>query len=50
MGRIKLKEDYEKEYPNDILFLIQGLSLRKVRAKTGTAINTLRKLKKIFHL
>ena len=48
MGKTKVKFDYLIEYPNDIKFLRDGLSLRKVRAKTGTAINTLRKLRKMF--
>lgn len=50
MGKTKLKADYLMEYPDDIQLLSDGLSLRKVRSKTGRAINTLRKLKKIFHL
>ena len=50
MGREKLKFDYLIEYSEDIRFLQDGLSLRRVRAKTGRAINTLRKLKRIFHI
>jgi len=50
MGREKTKFDYLIEYPEDIQFLRDGLSLRRVRAKTGRAINTLRKLRKIFHI
>jgi len=48
MGRTKCKVDYLLEYPDDIRLLRDGLSLRKVRSKTSRAINTLRKLKRIF--
>lgn len=48
MGRIKVKVDYLMEYADDIRLLRDGLSLRRVRNKTGRAINTLRKLKRIF--
>lgn len=48
MGRTKLKVDYLMEYADDIQLLRDGLSLRRVRSKTGRAINTLRKLKRIF--
>ena len=50
MGRTKVKVDYLMEYADDIQLLSDGLSLRKVRAKTGRALNTLRKLKVLFHL
>ena len=50
MGRTKCKVDYMMEYPDDIQLLRDGLSLRKVRSKTGRAINTLRKLRAMFHL
>lgn len=50
MGRTKEKVDYLMEYADDIQLLRDGLSLRKVRAKTGRALNTLRKLKLLFHL
>jgi len=50
MGRTKVKVDYLMEYADDIQLLSDGLSLRKVRAKTGRALNTLRKLRTIFHL
>lgn len=50
MGRTKCKVDYLMEYADDIQLLRDGLSLRKVRAKTGRALNTLRKLKLLFHL
>ena len=50
MGRTKLKSDYLIVYKNEIGLLSEGLSLCRVRSKTGRAINTLRKLRKIFHL
>lgn len=50
MGRTKTKFDYFIEYKRDIGFLQDGLSLRQVRRKTGRAINTLRKLKKMFYI
>ena len=50
MGRTKEKVDYLMEYADEIQLLRDGLSLRKVRAKTGRALNTLRKLKVLFHL
>ena len=50
MGRTKEKVDYLMEYADDIQLLRDGLSLRKVRAKTSRALNTLRKLKVLFHL
>lgn len=50
MGRTKTKFDYLIEYKKDIEWLQDGLSLRRVRSKTGRAINTLRKLKRIFHI
>lgn len=48
MGRTKVKVDYLMEYADDIQLLRDGLSLRKVRSKTGRAINTIRKLKRLF--
>ncbi len=50
MGRTKLKSDYLIEYKNEIGLLSEGLSLRRVRSKTGRAINTLRKLRAMFHI
>lgn len=50
MGRTKVKVDYLMEYSEDILLLRDGLSLRKVRNKTGRALNTLRKLRTMFCL
>ena len=48
MGYTKKKVDYLMEYAEDIQLLSDGLSLRKVRSRTGRAINTLRKLRRIF--
>ena len=48
MGRTKVKDDYLMEYADDIRLLRDGLSLRKVRSKIGRALNTLRKLRRIF--
>lgn len=50
MGRTKLKFDYWIEYSYEIELLRDGFSLRRVRSKTGRAINTLRKLKSIFKI
>lgn len=50
MGRTKVKVDYLMEYADDIQLLSDGLSLRKVRSKTGRALNTLRKLRMMFNL
>ena len=48
MGRTKCKVDYMIEYADDILLLRDGLSLRRVRSRTGRAINTLRKLRRML--
>ena len=48
MGYTKVKVDYLMEYAEDIRLLRDGLSLRRVRNKTGRAVNTLRKLKRLF--
>ena len=48
MGRTKCKVDYLMEYGGEIEMLRSGLSLRRVRSRTGRAINTLRKLKRLF--
>lgn len=48
MGRNKKSRmEYLVEYAYEIGLLADGLSLRKVRARTGRAINTLRKLREI---
>ena len=48
MGRSKSKVDYMMEYPEEIVMLRGGLSLRRVRSRTGRALNTLRKLRRLF--
>jgi hypothetical protein len=48
MGRTKCKVDYMMEYGREIELLRSGFSLRQVRSKTGRAINTLRKLRRMF--
>lgn len=50
MGRTKVKVDYLMEYADDNRLLRDGLSLRKVRSKTGRALYTLRKLRTMFYL
>lgn len=50
MGRTKSKVDYMMEYEGEIELLRSGFSLRRVRSKTGRAINTLRKLRRMFHI
>lgn len=48
MGRTKCKVDYMMEYGGEIELLRSGFSLRRVRSRTGRAINTLRKLRAMF--
>lgn len=48
MGRKKLRFDYWIEYNYEIILLRDGLSLRRVRSRTGRAIGTLRKLRTMF--
>jgi hypothetical protein len=48
MANKKLKFDYLIQYNEEIELLKFGLTLRRVHSKTGRAINTLRKLKKMF--
>ena len=48
MGRAKCKVNYLMEYPEEIEMLRSGFSLRRVRSRTGKAINTLRKLRAMF--
>lgn len=54
-GRVGRKEGYRKkepqykmEYSRELNLLSEGLSLKECKRKTGTSINTLRKLKKMF--
>lgn len=44
MERTTLKFDYLIGYKNEIELLSSGFSFRRVRSKTGRAINTLRNL------
>ncbi len=44
----KTRFDYLIQYGYEIDLLRDGLSLRSTRSKTGRAINTLRKLRKMF--
>ena len=48
MGRTKCKVDYMMEYGGEIELLRSGFSLRQVRSRTERAINTLRKLRRMF--
>ena len=50
MGYTKTRMDYLTTYKYELELLSAGLSLRRVRSKTGRAINTLRKLKDIFKI
>lgn len=47
-GYAKSLEAYKAEYAKEIALLRKNLSLRNVKAITGTSINTLRKLKVSF--
>lgn len=54
-GRVGRKEgyrkkelQYKKEYRKEIDLLRAGLSLKECKRETGTSVNTLRKLKKMF--
>ena len=48
MGRTKCRVDYMMEYGGEIEMLRGGLSLRRVRSRSGRAINTFRKLRRMF--
>lgn len=48
MGYRKSKVDYLMEYGNEISLLSEGLYLRRVQSKTGRAIGTLQKLRRLF--
>ena len=41
---------YEREYAKELNFLRTGVSLKQCHKLTGVSINTLRKLKTLFHL
>lgn len=48
-GYRKTDEQMRVDYPKEIQLLRKGLSLRNIQAITSTSINTLRKLKSLFH-
>ena len=48
-GYRKTDEQMRADYPKEIQLLRKGLSLRNIQAITSTSINTLRKLKSLFH-
>lgn len=48
MRHKKLKFEYFIEYSSEIQLLRDGMTLRRVQNLTGRAINTLRKLRKMF--
>lgn len=48
-GYRKTDEQMRADYPKEIQLLRKGLSLRNIQAITSTSINTLRKLKLLFH-
>lgn len=41
----KSKEEYKAQYPKEIALIRKGLSLKNISAITGTAINTIRKIR-----
>lgn len=41
----KSKEEYKEQYPKEISLIRKGLSLKNISAITGTAINTIRKIR-----
>ena len=44
----KSVEEYKKQYSKEITLLKKGMSLRNINIITGTAVNTLRKIKNII--
>lgn len=42
-------EEYKKQYSKEITLLKKGMSLRNINIITGTAVNTLRKIKNIIN-
>jgi DNA invertase Pin-like site-specific DNA recombinase len=47
-GSTKVSDTYKEEYSKELNLLKKGISLRNVQSITGTSINTLRKIKKMF--
>ena len=44
----KLDDLYKEQYSKEISLLKKGISLRNIQSITGTSVNTLRKLKRMF--
>ncbi len=44
----KTEDSYRQQYAKDISLLKKGISLRNITAITGTSVNTLQKIKKMF--
>lgn len=49
-GFRKKLQTYEREYAKELNLLRSGVSLKQCHQQTGISINTLRKLKTLFHL
>ena len=47
-GYRKSDDEYRKNYEREISLLAKGITLKDVRAITGSSINTLRKLKEKY--
>ena len=47
-GYRKLDNSYKEQYSKEISLLKKGISLRNIQSITGTSVNTLRKLKRMF--
>lgn len=47
-GYRKLDDLYKEQYSKEISLLKKGISLRNIQSITGTSVNTLRKLKRMF--
>lgn len=47
-GYRKLDDSYKEQYSKEISLLKKGISLRNIQSITGTSVNTLRKLKRMF--
>lgn len=45
----KSKEEYKEQYPKEISLIRKGLSLKNISTITGTAINTIRKIRDIIN-
>ena len=47
-GYRKLDDSYREQYSKEISLLKKGISLRNIQSITGTSVNTLQKLKRMF--